>query len=223
MLEVHQPLFERLCKERDVIVVSGAQESQIRAQIPRIFDGQYFLLAQNGNHCVDKNGSMLWKEELDKAQTTAILSFIANIREELKLVVKNEEDLVELRGAQISYSLIGHHEDLEKKYAFDPDATFRLDILKRHAAEVAGLERHGVEVKTGGTTTIDFFPLGKNKGYNVARLIEHNGWKREDCLYLGDALFPGGNDETVIGIIATQPVKNHNETFDFIEKNLLSS
>lgn len=222
MLEKHRPLFERLCKERDVTAVSGAEELQIRAQIPDSFNGKYFVLAQNGNHCVDKNGSTLWKEDLSKAQQQAISTFIKKIQLELDLAVKDEKDLVEFRGAQISYSLIGHHEDLEKKYAFDPDAKLRLDILKRHTADVAELVKNGVEVKTGGTTTLDFFPLGKNKGYNIARLIEHFDWKSEDCLYLGDALFPGGNDETVIGIISTHPVKNHNETFDFIAHELLS-
>lgn len=216
MLEAHRSFFERLCNAYDVIAVSGAKESQIRAQIPSMFDGQYFILAQNGNHAVDKSGATLWKEELDDAQTKAITAFIETIRAELAIKVKDEQDLVENRGSQISYSLIGHHEDLEKKYAFDPGAKLRLDILERHAADVEKLKESGVEVKTGGTTTFDFFPWGKNKGYNVARLIEHCGWKKEECVYVGDALFPGGNDETVIGVIPTRAIQDHNETFAYI-------
>jgi len=220
MLGNHQPFFGRLCKVANVSAVSGAQESQIRAQIPRAFDGEYFILAQNGNYCVDKSGSTLWKEVLNEAQLKAIMAFIEMARAELDLQVKDENDLIENRGAQVSYSLIGHHEDLEKKYSFDPDASLRLDVLKRHNADVAVLEKSGVEVKTGGTTTLDFFPLRKNKGYNIARFIKQYGWKKEDCIYVGDALFPGGNDETVIGVIPTRSVKDHNETFAYIEEVL---
>ncbi|OGG73955.1 hypothetical protein A3A40_03505 [Candidatus Kaiserbacteria bacterium RIFCSPLOWO2_01_FULL_54_20] len=216
MLEDHRPLFAALCKKVDVIAVSGAKESQIRTQITSVFDGQYFVLAQSGNHVVDKSGTILWKEEMNETQVGAVTAFIEMIRAELNLRVKDENDLVENRGSQISYSLIGHHEDLAKKYAFDPDASLRLDILKRHAEDVRALERSGAEVKTGGTTTLDFFPLGKNKGRNIARFIEHLGWIREDCIYVGDALFPGGNDETVVGVIPTRPTRDHNDTFAYI-------
>lgn len=222
MLDEHQSLFGRLCKERDMVAVSGAEESQIRTQIPHAFDGQYFILAQNGNHCVDKNGSTLWKKELDGSQTRAILTFIEKVRSELNLTVRDENDLLENRGAQISYSLIGHHEDLEKKNAFDPDALRRLDILKKHAEDVKELMINDVEVKTGGTTTLDFFPLGKNKGYNIAEFIKSLGWESQDCIYVGDALFPGGNDETVIGIIPTHPVKDFHETYEYLESVLSS-
>ena len=51
--------------------------------------------------------------------------------------------------------------------------------------------------------------------------IGYINWKKEDCLYVGDALFPGGNDETVIGIVPTHAVKDPDDTFRFIESNLL--
>jgi hypothetical protein len=80
----------------------------------------------------------------------------------------------------------------------------------------------GVDVRPGGTTTFDFTIAGKHKGFNIMRLIEKEGWKKEDCVYVGDALFPGGNDETVIDVIATHAVNDPDETFRFIEQSLLS-
>ena len=219
----HLDAFEQLCHSRDVIVVSGAEGSQIRAQIPKRFSGMYYMLAQNGNHAIDKSGANIWKEDLDAQQTAAISVFIEQLKKELGLQVKNEADLIENRGAQISYSLIGHHEDLQKKADFDPDFKKRLAILNAHAHEVDALKKAHVEVKTAGTTCFDFFPLGKNKGFNILQFIERLGWKKEDSLYIGDALFPGGNDESVIGVIATHAVKDQDETFDFIQNELLSS
>ena len=37
-------------------------------------------------------------------------------------------------------------------------------------------------------------------------------------MYVGDALFPGGNDETVIGVIPTHPVDSPDATFTFINQ-----
>lgn len=217
----HQEIFKKSCASKDVVVVTGGQISQIKKQIPPSFDGGYFALSQSGNHAIAKNGEILWSERFTPEQKAAILSFIKAIHDEVALPVKNENDLVEDRGSQISYSLIGHHEDVAKKEAFDPGAKKRLRILAAHKADVEGLRVAGADVRPGGTTTFDFTIAGKHKGFNIARLIEHEGWKKEDCLYVGDALFPGGNDETVVGVIPTHAVNNPDDTFDFVKANLL--
>lgn len=217
----HQEIFRNLCAVKDVVVVTGGQISQIRKQIPPSFDGNYFALSQSGNHAVGKNGEILWSESFTPEQKMAILSFIKVVHDEAALPVVNEDDLVEDRGSQISYSLLGHHEDTAKKEAFDPDAKKRLHILAQHKAEVEKLRSAGADVRPGGTTTFDFTIAGKDKGFNILRLMAHEGWKKEDCLYIGDALFPGGNDETVIGVIPTHAVNDPDDTFAFVKANLL--
>lgn len=220
MAPEHQSLFRKLCDEKDVIVVSGAQASQIKAQIPDSIGAQFYILAQTGNQALGKDGAKLWEEAFSKEQTDTAISFIDAIKTELNLVVKDPNDLIELRGSQISYSPIGHHEQLEKKYAFDPDQSMRRGVIAKHAGEVEKLHAVGIDVVPGGTTCFDFFLAGKNKGYNVARLIEREEWNKEDTVYVGDALFPGGNDETVVGVVPTQAVKDPHETFDWISKLL---
>lgn len=221
MAERHRALFTRLCELKDVVVVSGAQASQIRAQIPELITANFYILGQTGNEAIDRAGKLIWKEQFSEEQTRAVLSFIEMIKRELNLEVVDPDDLVELRGAQISYSPIGHHEALEKKYAFDPGAEKRKAILARHATDVNALKESGVDVVPGGTTCFDFFLLGRNKGFNVVRLIGQENWKNEESVYVGDALFKGGNDETVIGVIPTHAVKDPDDTFRFIEENLL--
>jgi hypothetical protein len=46
-------------------------------------------------------------------------------------------------------------------------------------------------------------------------------WQKEDCLYIGDALFPGGNDETVVGVIPTQLVKDYHATYTYLSSILV--
>lgn len=216
----HVPIFQRICDTRDVIVVSGAQGSQMLRQLPPSAAGKYFKLSQNGNYATDRDGTVLWSERFTTEQVKLAMDFIKVIHDKIDLPVSNENDLVENRGSQISYSLLGHTEQLEKKKAFDPDGSYRNGILAAHAAELQTLAAAGIEVTIGGTTCMDIFLLGKNKGYHVPRLIELQGWKREESIYIGDALAPGRNDESMIGVIPTRSVAGPAETFELLAKML---
>ena len=217
----HVPLFERLCRERDVVVVTGGTESQIRAQIPVSNIGMYAMLSQQGNCAIAKDGALLWRETVSPVQEKAVRAFADTLTAELDLPVKDQNDLFENRGSQLAYSTLGFHEDNAKKYAYDPDQSARRALLAAHRSELDGLRKIGIEAMPAGTTTIDFILAGKHKGYNITRFIEYEGWDKDECIYVGDALFPGGNDETVIGVIPTHAVKGPDETFDFIKNNLL--
>ncbi len=221
MAHAHAEIFERLCKERDVVVVTGGNMASIREQLPARTENAYYVLAQSGNHAVDKDGAIMWYEELSQEQTAAVLAFVDILKRHFKVAVKDEADLVEHRGAQIGYSVVGYHEDVAKKYAFDPGDAKRAAALAAHPAEVEHLRSLGIEAVPGGTTTINFYALGRHKGFNISRFLTRMNWQAEDCIYVGDALFPGGNDETVIGVIPTHAVENPDETFEFIESHLL--
>lgn len=220
METAHQDVFERLCRERDVVVVTGGTVEQIQEQITPRFNGQYFTLAQSGNQAIAKDGSTLWDEKLNDQQIAAAMQFIAKLREYFGITVRDENDIIENRGAQIAYSVLGFHENIEKKYAFDPDEKKRQEALAHFAAEVAELANIGVEVVPAGTTNFSFIPAGKHKGFNVRRLREREGWEKSECIYVGDALFPGGNDYVVEGVVPTHLVKDPDDTFAFIKEML---
>lgn len=218
----HQELFERLCAERDVVVVTGGSMEQIRAQVTPRFDNAYIAMPESGNRAVAKDGTQLWYEPLTPEQVEEIVCAVEALKKHFAIAVKDESDLVESRGAQVGYSVIGYHEDIEKKYAFDPGDAKRQAALRALPDVVAKLDAVGVTVEPAGTTTFNFIPKGKDKGHNVTRLIERMGWQKEECVYVGDALFPGGNDESVIGVIPTQPVADPDDTFRFVQEQLAS-
>lgn len=225
----HVPILTKLCKRVDVTVVSGHGENDIRKHLTHALEGLYHVLGQNGNRAVTKDGILLWNHSLSSAQKTAIYSFIQWAREELKksgivTQVKDENDIVEDRDSQIAFSLIGHHLPREEKERFDPDFMKRRLVLAAAvwpSGELQKLTDAGVEARIGGTTVIDFFELGKNKGYNVNEFINTMGWNKDDCIYIGDALFPGGNDETVVPIIKTRAVKDYKETYSYLSEVLV--
>ena len=222
ILPEHVPTLKKLCQRADVVVVSGHPEKDIRKHLTPALEGLYHILGQNGNRAETRDGRVLWNRSLSKDQKDAILTFISKARARLNLKVRDENDIIEDRDSQIAFSLIGHHENHDKKEAFDPGGKKRAALLNELTDDVKVLEKAGVEVRIGGTTNLDIFEYGKNKGYNVPAFIEKMRWDKNDCVYIGDALFPGGNDETVIGKIPTHAVKDYHETYDYIGKLLAS-
>ena len=217
----HALILKELSNRADVIIVSGHGEEDIRAHLEESLLGCYHILGQNGNFAETQEGKILWNRLLTTEQKNAINTFVVKARAHLGYSVKDENDIVVDRGSQVAFSLIGHHEDKDVKEAFDPDHAKRLALLRDLAEDVERLAReYSIEIRSGGTSTLDLFPLGKNKGYNVGEYIKAMDWKADECLYIGDALFPGGNDETVIGVIPTHAVSNYHETYDYLQKIL---
>lgn len=93
------------------------------------------------------------------------------------------------RGSQITFSALGQEAPLAEKKAWDPDFAKR----KRIKALLDPL-LEDFAVNLGGTTSIDITRHGIDKAYGIRKLedILHVGI--HDMIYIGDALFPGGND-----------------------------
>ena len=49
-------------------------------------------------------------------------------------------------------------------------------------------------VRLGGTTSVDVTKPGIDKGYGIRKLRDTLGIAIEEMIFIGDALFPGGND-----------------------------
>ena len=52
-------------------------------------------------------------------------------------------------------------------------------------------------MRPAGTTTIDITRKGIDKDFGIRKLSERLGIPPERMVYVGDALFPGGNDAIV--------------------------
>ena len=53
------------------------------------------------------------------------------------------------------------------------------------------------EVRIGGTTSIDVTKKGVDKAYGIEKIRRYLNIQKEDMLFIGDAVFPGGNDYSV--------------------------
>ncbi len=207
-------MFELLnSRSEDIIIVSGQANDKIAWQSHNL---RSIRLGQNGNHAEDYDGTELWNDPLTKAERAEILDHIAQLIDLLPEAPNPEWDPIEDRGAQITFSPIGNTAPVDQKMSYDPDRKKRDAMMKQ-----VPFESETLTIKIGGSTSFDYFREDRNKGTNVQRLIDLKGWENDDCIYFGDGLFPGGNDEAVIGVIETVPVQDHLETYKMLQKRLL--
>ena len=96
---------------------------------------------------------------------------------------------IEDRGTQITYSALGQEAPLEEKSKWDPDFSKRKQIKA-----ILDKTLPDFSVRLGGTTSIDVTRPGIDKAYGIRKLRDVLGVPIEQMLFIGDALFPGGND-----------------------------
>ncbi len=196
----------------DIIVVSGSSIEQMPHQLG---DLRSYRLGQNGNHAVAPDGTELWYTPLDEHHRTEILDHINEVIEILEHELNHDWAPIEDRGAQITFSPIGNTAPVDIKKAYDPDRSKRLSLLEK-----IPFASEDLIVKIGGSTSLDYLHKDRHKGTNVARLIEFMNWNKDECIYFGDGLYPGGNDEAVIGVIETVLVNDHEDCYRKLKEML---
>ncbi|HEY0341622.1 MAG TPA: HAD hydrolase family protein, partial [Steroidobacteraceae bacterium] len=98
-------------------------------------------------------------------------------------------EVIEDRGSQITLSALGQQAPLEEKKKWDPDFSKR----KRMRAVLDTLIPE-FSVHLGGSTSIDVTQQGIDKGYGIRKLRDILHIAIDDMIFVGDAVFPGGND-----------------------------
>jgi hypothetical protein len=98
-------------------------------------------------------------------------------------------DVIEDRGSQITFSALGQQAPLPEKKQWDPDFNKR----KKLKAIIDKLIPE-FSVRLGGTTSVDITKPGIDKAYGIRKLRDNLGIGLDEMIFIGDALFPGGND-----------------------------
>jgi HAD superfamily hydrolase (TIGR01484 family) len=98
-------------------------------------------------------------------------------------------EAVEDRGSQITYSALGQQAPLDEKKHWDPDFAKRKVIQATLAKTLPDFS-----VTLGGSTSVDITKPGIDKAYGLHKLRDILTIPFAAMLYVGDALFPGGND-----------------------------
>jgi HAD superfamily hydrolase (TIGR01484 family) len=122
-------------------------------------------------------------------------------------------ELIEDRGSQITFSALGQEAPVDVKKVWDPDFEKRKKIKA-----ILDPILPDFTVRLGGATSIDITKPGIDKAYGIAKLVEILGVQKDAMLFVGDALFPGGNDYPVKECgVDSIPTRDPDETKRIIE------
>jgi HAD superfamily hydrolase (TIGR01484 family) len=122
-------------------------------------------------------------------------------------------ETIEDRGSQITYSALGQQASIKEKTKWDPDFTKRVKIRK-----ILGTLIPEFSVRLGGTTSVDITKPGIDKAYGIMKLRDTLKIEIDEMIFIGDAIFPGGNDYPAkeAGVVSIR-IKGPEETKRVIE------
>jgi phosphomannomutase len=215
-------LFAELLEIVEVGVISGGQfgqfESQLLAGLPSSatpFFGRLHLLPTCGTqyYRYQDGWQQQYAENLTAEQKRSTLSVLETCAKQLGLWEPNTwGPILEDRGSQITFSALGQEAPVEAKKAWDPAGT-KKDALRSAAAALLP----GLEVRSGGSTSIDVTRKGIDKAYGMRKLAELTNISIERMLFVGDRLDEGGNDYPVKATgVRTHAVSDWQDTADFV-------
>lgn len=123
-------------------------------------------------------------------------------------------DRIEDRRSQVTYSALGQAAPVGLKKEWDADGRKREQLRAAVASRLPGLE-----VRAGGSTSIDITQQGIDKAYGIGALAEQEHLDPRDILFVGDRLEPGGNDFPVLALgVQSHAVRDADETAAYIRE-----
>jgi phosphomannomutase len=202
-------LLDQLLEKYEICVISGGKFGQFETQL---LDGlktdtaklarlhlmptcgtQYYKYAKN-------SWVQVYAENFTEAEKGSIINAL-NVGIDTLGYRETEVcgDIIEDRGSQITFSALGQDivaklgdEGVRLKEEWDPD-TSKKNALRDYVAKLIP----EFEVRVGGGTSIDITKPGIDKAYGMQKLMDILDINKEDILFYGDRLQPGGNDYPV--------------------------
>ncbi|KAG8626494.1 hypothetical protein KVT40_005439 [Elsinoe batatas] len=181
-----------------VAIISGGDwpqfQKQIASRLPSRTDlTKLWMMPTTGTKLYTHKGAdweVVYADLFTPAEKEKILTaFDDSLKATGFVPEKTWGERIEDRGSQITFSALGQQAPVSAKAVWDPDFAKRKVIQKDLGARLPDLS-----VNMGGATSIDITRKGVDKGYGLKRLSEVSGIGLEEMLFIGDAIFPGGND-----------------------------
>lgn len=192
-----------LLERTQVAVISGGRFGQFRSQLiaplERVGAGRLDRL-----HVMPACGTQYYRyeasgwvrqyvEALDESEKGRAFAAIESSARALGCWPENQwGEALEDRESQVTFSALGQDAPIEAKSIWDPTGAKK----RRLQATVAPL-LPDLEVRVGGSTSIDVTRRGRDKSFGISKLLESTGYSLNEVLFFGDQLGEGGNDHPV--------------------------
>ncbi|MGY4386092.1 phosphomannomutase [Pedobacter sp. UYP24] len=213
--------LSQLLEVANVAIISGGDwpqfEKQVLNHLPKkVAPTKLSILPTCGTkfYQYQKEWKQLYAENFNKEEKELIINALNKAVEESALDISQTwGDQIEDRGSQITFSALGQSAPLKEKQDWDSD------FAKRKKIKILldkSLKQFSIEM--GGATSIDITKPGIDKAYGIQKLHEVLNIAISEMIFIGDALFEGGNDNPArkTGVACIQ-VRDPEETKRVIE------
>jgi len=195
VVDLQKMISSRLLKEHHLLGTTGTN---------------YTLINESGESKVIYNHSLSSQEkkEIILALEKLILQF--NIQ-----TMTTKEDQLQDRDSQITLSAIGRNAPQAAKANFDPDLSKR----KGWVNYLSGiLDFNKYDIKIGGTTSLDVVKKGLDKAWAIRKFAEYHHLDLNQIIFIGDKIFPGGNDFAASWLVDCIGVESPEDTLRELRK-----
>jgi phosphomannomutase len=218
-------LLLRLLDKVEVCIISGGQYGQFTAQVIDNLRGatpaaleRLHLMPTCGTQYYRYSGgtwNQIYAQNLSDDEKARALSAVEG---EAKRLGYWESvtwgPILEDRGSQITFSALGQKAPVDAKMAWDPEGVKKNTLREAVQALIPDLE-----VRSGGSTSVDITRQGIDKAYGMTRLAELTGVPLDDMLFVGDRLDENGNDYPVKVLgVECHAVDGWHDTADFLDE-----
>ncbi|MEI6304888.1 MAG: HAD-IIB family hydrolase [Candidatus Taylorbacteria bacterium] len=192
-------LLTKLLVERKVVIISGCGFPKIETQFLNSFRTNANILTNLLILPSSASKMLTWKGAWTEVYTEHIA---AKSKEEIfvslntalrklgwSMPEKTFGSVIQDRGTQITFSGLGENAPTELKEKWDRERIFRSKIVEELKSKLPNYD-----VRIGGLTSVDITKRGVNKGYGIRKVEEYLKVGPESLIFIGDAIFSGGND-----------------------------
>lgn len=220
-------LLGKLLAVKQVAVIGGGkyelfQEQLLdRLNLPEELLKNLFIFPTTSTAFYKYEGSQwknVYKLELSQEEKKKIFDAFEKVFNELNYHPEEVYwEVVEDRGSEITFSALGQNAPLDLKSEWKKENS----ELKLKMVEILQKYLPEMEVRAAGFTSIDITRKGIDKEYGIKQIEKYLGVPVGHMLFVGDALFPGGNDSAALrsGILCFE-VKGIADTKDLISSLL---
>lgn len=221
-----------LLERTTVAVISGGNFEQFEHQLVRKLEEQRVdesLLERL--HLLPTCGTRYERREAGKWHTVYRENLTADERDSALAALEAEAkrlgfwesdtwgDILEDRGSQVTFSALGQQAPVDAKAAWDKGGAKKNALREAVAAVLPDLE-----VRSGGSTSVDITRRGIDKAYGMKKLEAATGVALADMLFIGDRLDPAGNDYPVKALgVPCHEVSGWEDTAQYLEGLLASA
>jgi phosphomannomutase len=194
--------LHRLLRTRYVSVISGCKWEQFLRQFVRYIEPEHYrnlIVAPVSGGQVYRWRNEAWQLvnstsigiSFDQIVAAFEASFDAcGFERPTRLWGPQFED----RICQVTFSALGQEAPHDVKKTWDPDFSKRKPLIEDLQRRLPDY----LSIRAGGSTSIDVSGFEKDYGIRQVTLqMKKEGLTEDDLLFIGDAIFPGGNDYAV--------------------------